>query len=105
MTHKERKAEADRLMAILQGKGDSTLITETGELHTSVMTPYAGLCLTCGETSAFEHPPELWQTKAGDYLRALTPEQRLHVMREMFQQMPCLGCGGRGLVLQELAQA
>jgi hypothetical protein len=56
MTHKEREAEADRLMAILQGDGDSTLITETGELQTSAddddpddLAPFWAACPTCRE--------------------------------------------------------
>ena len=54
MTHKERKAEADRLMAILRGEGAATLITETGELQISAhdpndLAPFWAACPTCGE--------------------------------------------------------
>jgi hypothetical protein len=65
------------------------------------MTPHSARCVTCGETTNFERPPEQWQTRAGDYLRLLSPEKRVQAMREIFRNMYCLGCGGELQLYEE----
>ena len=102
MTHKEREAEADRLMAILRGDGDATLITETGELQSSpdddYYEEYRGMCHGCEATLTLERP-DAFRLPSGEIVTDLPMASVIVVMRETFERLACPRCGQRTVQL------
>jgi hypothetical protein len=86
MTHQEREAETQRLMAILQGEGDPVMITESGELQISADDrPYCHYCfayLDDGEGRTIEDD---------DYCDVCF----VAVLWLMHQQIVCRDCAGK----------
>jgi hypothetical protein len=88
MTADERQREAQRLMAILQGDGEPTLITECGEVET------APEVLTCQRCYAYLDDDEGDEIDGATYCEDCAPE--VEVLRSL--QVVCPGCRGKRLI-------